>query len=412
VITPGDGVTVTGNGSPTRPYEIGLEVESSSLDKVLDVNSTPTLTLASAGSGTPTDKFTIYGYPTLKLTQLTDVLATDIPANNEVPTWVTDHWEFKAVPYELPPGGALGQVLAKNSGQDRDVKWMNIPSGPPTTVTTGNGISGDGSAGTPVIAKHSGVWGSNLGGVAPLDIFGPAGTGVDVNSYGPPVYIDAQGNLRVQPLVISGAVANRLAADLNDKYPIGPSVLALTGAQAVAGGWPGGSSAIVLTMKRDASYASQLWQRNNVVGANYTLMYRTGDLTSWGPWLRIPVLDPALTMITNAFSASTNFTINNQETYLLQPNLLSVYLDVKYTGAGITVPTTGDVTNTKIVNFDLGATYVPLHANWALPTAPGGRVAAYDLTPAGIYITAAGGTVNIATNEVLSCSGIVPLKSF
>jgi hypothetical protein len=251
---PSGGVVVTGSGSPTRPYYISLIGGEDPLDD-LDVSSTPSLQLTIARPEETTNKTVIYGTATPTLAELRDVLSTDTPVNGDVPTWNDDHWEFRT-----PAAGGGGGAGA---------------------IFTGNGITGDGSAGLPVVARNSGTWGSGL--------LGLYGAGASNNgSLGTPVYIDQAGLLRSQPQVISGGSGKTNAA-LPSSYPLGMSVLSVYTADATSGGWPLGVSAEVLTLIRHdipVSAGWQIWSRNTATATATEMMFRTGtDGTGWSPWV-------------------------------------------------------------------------------------------------------------------------------
>jgi hypothetical protein len=219
IITAGDGVTVVGNGSPTRPYEIASTVQH--LPDILAVADSPTLDLVAVGSGTTSDKLTIYGTVTAKMSDLTDVADPDGgPATGDVPIWVAgspSHWEFR-----------------------------QLPSGPPTTVQVAAGLLGDGSAGTP-LKPNSFVFGAaNPSGEGWP---GLAKAGSD-DTYGQPVYVGADAKLRAAPLVIPSAVAKNLS-DAGGTYPVGMSVYALSSAQATAGTWPGAGTVVTFRRSND-----------------------------------------------------------------------------------------------------------------------------------------------------------------
>jgi hypothetical protein len=165
-----------------------------------------------------------------------------------------------------------------------DVPYWGLPPGVGSiqVALLFDGLLGVVSTGTGTIPV-SGVWGQNLNGVAALDILGPLAETVD--KYGAPIYLDSAGLLRSQPLIISGPDTNRLAADLIDKYPLGPSVLGLSTAQAASGGWPLSTASYVLTIKRDSMYGGQLWFKND--RTTYRIWYRTGDSTGWGAWAEV-----------------------------------------------------------------------------------------------------------------------------
>lgn len=150
-VVAGNGVTVTGSGSPGNPYTVSAD--SAGLAQSFKVNDTPTVNLSLFGSGTPEQPFTLQAEATIKLTQLGDVQDPEGgPAVGESPVWVgvgaDGHWEFKTPP--PAPAGA---------------------------VNVSYGIQGVGSALDPIHVKvlSNGVAGS------------PAGL---------EVYVDTAGNLR------------------------------------------------------------------------------------------------------------------------------------------------------------------------------------------------------------------------
>jgi len=86
-------ITVVGNGSPTRPYVIGVPGGNPLLN--LDVVDDPTLNLTISGAGTATDKRKITGQATQSLTGLKDVRAGQPLVEGDIPVWRTNHWEFE-----------------------------------------------------------------------------------------------------------------------------------------------------------------------------------------------------------------------------------------------------------------------------------------------------------------------------
>jgi hypothetical protein len=253
VIQAGSGVTVVGNGSPSRPYEIAVDSNDKITD-ILKVSDTDTLDLVMVGSGTPSDKVTIYGQTLTKMTDLRDVIDPEGPQTGDVPIWqASGHWEFRP-----------------------------LPSGPPTTVQTSTGITGDGSAGAPVAARTSGTWGAGNPsgqGWPGLDKWGSDDT------YGNPIYVSADGKLRSRPLVIPSSAAIAMAT-AGGSYPIGVSVMSLGATQAAAGGWPGGVSATVVTYRRavDVDTAAICHQYYYPTSGNPQVLYRRFNV-SWTAFL-------------------------------------------------------------------------------------------------------------------------------
>lgn len=162
LIHSGDGITVTGSGSPTDPYVVTANFPDFS--QSLTVTDTNTLNLSLRGSGTPQDPFALQGDVVMALVDLSDVQDIGGPAAGDVPLWVgstaTGHFEFG------PP-----------------------PANPAGSVNVSVGLSGTGAAATPIEVNVSGVWG-----VAPLDAFGPDST------VGLEVYVDSANKLRARPV--------------------------------------------------------------------------------------------------------------------------------------------------------------------------------------------------------------------
>lgn len=158
LILAGDGITVTGTGTPSNPYVISSDIIG--LASSFTVNDTSSVNLSIFGSGTPDDPLVLRADSSLKVEDLTDVQDPEGgPSNGESLVWVTDHWEFKT----LPPA----------------------PAG---SVNVSNGIGGTGAVGTPIKILTSGVWGTG-----PL-----SGLGSD-STIGQVTYIDSAGQLRAAP---------------------------------------------------------------------------------------------------------------------------------------------------------------------------------------------------------------------
>lgn len=150
----------------------------------------------------------------------------------------------------------------------------------------------------------SGVMGQNLNGNAPLDLFGVINE--DIGNYGLPIYLDKNGLLRGQPMVVSGPLVNMLVTDPITRYPLGASVMGLSVAQATAGGWPQNLSSIVLTMNRDMGVGSQIWMRNTSTAGFYSILYRVWNNSApWGAWMQIGGLYSDLAICTANVQLST-----------------------------------------------------------------------------------------------------------
>jgi hypothetical protein len=156
LVQSGDGITVSGSGTPVNPYVITADFPG--LAESFQVNDTPTVNLTLRGSGLPSDPFILQADSTLKLTELSDVQDPEGgPAVGESPVWVgsgsSGHWEFK-----VPPPAPAGAV--------------NVAAG----------LGGTGSAVDPIYVR---MIGTNAGGPT---------TGLEV-------YRDSIGNLRAIPPV-------------------------------------------------------------------------------------------------------------------------------------------------------------------------------------------------------------------
>lgn len=265
VITAGDGVTVIGNGSPTRPYEIAIDSANQNIKDVLQVTDTPTLDLVMVGSGTTSDKVTIYGQTLTKMSDLRDVSDPEGPQTGDVPIWqASGHWEFR-----------------------------QLPSGPPTTVQVSDGLTGDGSSGTPVKVRFP-----------PLPLAFPpypplsqvVGVHADLTlqNYGWPILKDEVGNLRTPPFVITGDDTTKWNnATPMSSYPSGVSVLTISTTAAAPGGWPSGS-ATILTVKRFDNIGAngsgyQIWFQSTNSDSLVKTLIRTAFPTTnnWSAWSQI-----------------------------------------------------------------------------------------------------------------------------
>jgi hypothetical protein len=153
-------------------------------------------------------------------------------------------------------------------------------SGGLSSVVTGNGIGGVGSAASPVVAKTSNTWGqaalANLGSNSLI---------------GNEIYVDSVGNLRSYPQFITAAAwdaSPRNQSDPPSSYPLGQSIMTLTAVQAAAGGWPNGNSAVVVTIRRqEADGTIQWWYKNTSTPSQVEARYRSGGGNGgpWTPWV-------------------------------------------------------------------------------------------------------------------------------
>lgn len=86
--------------------------------------------------------------------------------------------------------------------------------------------------------------------------------------------------------------------------------------------------------------------------------------------------------------------------------IVSIQLFFTYTGAGITVPASGDIGNTPVCQ--MVAAYRPGlgYSQGGLSTINSGRTACFSMDTAGIiYLSSVGGSTNIATNDAFSVGG-------
>lgn len=106
------------------------------------------------------------------------------------------------------------------------------------------------------------------------------------------IYIDSVGKLRSYPQFITAAAwdaSPRNQSDPPSSYPLGQSIMTLTGVQSAAGGWPyGTSSAVVVTIRRQEGDGNiQWWYRNTGSPTGMEVRYRSTAVAAgpWTPWL-------------------------------------------------------------------------------------------------------------------------------
>jgi hypothetical protein len=178
VVEGGDGIRVTGAGTVRNPYTIeNLSV----VERYIQTEDTPSLDLTLEGGGTPSNPFKLSGEATLALTDLTDVGDGQTPVTGDVPVWVNGHWEFQPPPSGGDGGGGTTGGL--------------------TSVTTGAGVTGQGTGISPLKAAVSGEWGSGSMTGFPTD-----------KTLGTPVYVDNAGQLRARPVPIVRYAVNPIGS--------------------------------------------------------------------------------------------------------------------------------------------------------------------------------------------------------
>jgi hypothetical protein len=274
LVTPGAGVSVGGVGTVDDPYVI--DVDAVPVTDSLGFGATPTVEFTTSGAGTVDSPTMVTANAKVGMRELTDVKATDVPVTGDVVTWNVDHWEFSPQK-SVPPGGTLNQVLAKNSAQDGDTKWITVAPGGGATVNVGGGIGGDGSVTTPVSLRNSGTW--------PLAGFPADQSGL----LGREVYVDSNGVVRAKPDVVFSATTGKPGTDLIGTYPVGVTVMTVTAAQGT--GWPANGSCSVLTIRRvDGAIGAQWCCLDSATKS--VAWYRSGNAGGWSPW--VAESDPAL----------------------------------------------------------------------------------------------------------------------
>ena len=249
--TPDGGVSVTGTGSSSSPYLIGLQT---ALKDAITVADTPTLdlTLAPQSGG----KVQIYGNTLTKMSDLKDVADPEGPQVGDSPVWMGTHWEFRP-PTTVAPG----------------------------VIQTANGISGDGSIATPISAKTSGSWGTD-----PL----AAAVWGGVQDLGDETYLDSAGKIRSRPQFVGDNL--HPTTDLPNAYPVGQSIMTIGSSYGSANGW-GGSATVVTIIGRSGDRAAQWMYRNTSTDGALLIQYRSAGAAAgpWTSWVSIgnpPLPDP------------------------------------------------------------------------------------------------------------------------
>lgn len=221
----GGGVTVTGSGSPERPYELELTGGGAPLE-ALEMVGSPTVTWTKSGAGTPEDHRRYIATAEVAMRELTDVSKTDVPITGDVVQWNGTQWVF------APPGATSVPV--------------------------------------------SGTWGTT-----PLDLYGSDST------KGREIYLDSNGQIRAKPIALNKPAAFT-AATPGSSYPLGYSVMRVLGGDNGAGsGWPlpVGSLGYVETFRMlDTTNVVQVWRRDTGTAGTQAVWQRTYSAGSWQPW--------------------------------------------------------------------------------------------------------------------------------
>jgi hypothetical protein len=164
-VVAGDGVIITGSGTPSDPLVISAEVTSFAAS--FQAIDTGTVDLSLNGAGTVADPFILSATASISMGELADVVDPSGPAVGEVPIFNGTNWEFAQ-----PPTTAPGLVNA-----------------------TG-GITGDGTSLTPLRVNVANTSTTATTGLA--------------------TYVDSAGKLRVVP----GAADWDLITDKPSSFPV------------------------------------------------------------------------------------------------------------------------------------------------------------------------------------------------
>ncbi len=160
-VVQGEGnIRVEGAGTSASPYVITSTGDYSANFTVQD---TDTVDLSLTGDGSVNEPFQLRADVTAQIQDLSNFNDPEGgPQSGEVPVWIVDHWEFQ------PP-----------------------PSVIPGSVTTGSGLTGDGSGINPLMLAVSGIWGEGSMLNFPAD-----------SLLGYPIYIDSASQARARPLPV------------------------------------------------------------------------------------------------------------------------------------------------------------------------------------------------------------------
>jgi len=156
-----------------------------------------------------------------------------------------------------------------------------------------------------------------------------------------------------------------------------------------------------------SSSSSFVYQRYTVYKTYQAVWIRNLQAGGWGAWSRMDY--PEIPRVsTGVGTALTGWSITTQSGYA-RSGIAFGYFNVSRTGAAITVPASGDITNSDIVQ--LSSTWMPVPAGiYGLGHALSGGVAAAAIDSVGVVTLAAVSSgMTIATGASLSVAGSWPI---
>jgi hypothetical protein len=222
-----------------------------------------------------------------------------------------------------------------------------------------DGLLGVVSAGGASSSPVSGTWPNAPG----LDFWSG---GEVLSTDGLPIYLDTAGQLRARPDVYKPAAKG--VDDPISTYPIGVSVMAVSGALATAGGWPFAGSAVVVTFNRSKDAVGEQWWHSNSV-TNQRVLYRHGNNAStpqWGAWVQTAGFQSAMTAATADLAVpNANTNVPGMAVALTVPLATSVYM----VQCNFDVQTTATASGTFIGRLSVGGNIQGAQANWGVPGA-------------------------------------------
>jgi hypothetical protein len=135
-VVAGEGIIVTGSGTPSDPLMISSEVTSFASSFLAQDTSTVDMNLV--GSGTQADPFVLSATAALSMQELSDVNDPSGPAFGEVPVYNGSAWEFAAPPTQAPglvnaTGGIVGDGTIATPLK---INVVDTAAGPTTGLVT------------------------------------------------------------------------------------------------------------------------------------------------------------------------------------------------------------------------------------------------------------------------------------